>query len=257
MCLILLALRSHPAYKLIITANRDEYYERPTAAAAFRAEIPDVLAGKDLRAGGTWLGITRKGRIAAITNYRDPASVKSGSPSRGKLVSDYLSGRESPVNFLDVLGKNAGQYNGFNLIVGERDDLYWYSNRGEGTHNLAPGIYGLSNHLLDTPWPKVIRGKEALERLLYNEKDPAPDAFFRILADRTIPHDEHLPDTGVGLEWERILSPIFITSPTYGTRSSTLIMIDMNDRVTFIERTFNSDPDHATTVKYEFQIENT
>ncbi len=257
MCLIILAIKSHPAYKLIIAANRDEYYERPTAAAAFWADIPDILAGKDLRAGGTWLGITRKGRIAAITNYRDPASIKSGSPSRGNLARDYLSGRKNPVDFLAGLGKNAGHYNGFNLIIGDKDDLHWYSNRGEGTRYLTPGIYGLSNHLLDTPWPKVTRGKEIFQKQLSNEKDTGPDALFNLLADQTIPDDKNLPDTGVGLEWERILSPIFITSKIYGTRSSTLIMIDMNNHATFIERTFDPTSDHASTSKYECLIENT
>jgi uncharacterized protein with NRDE domain len=257
MCLILLAIKSHPAYKLIIAANRDEYYERPTAAASFWADSPDVLAGKDLRADGTWLGITRKGRIAAITNYRDPASLKSGSPSRGNLVRDYLSGSKSPVNFIAGLGKIAGHYNGFNLIIGDKDDLYWYSNRPEGTRYLTPGIYGLSNHLLDTPWPKVTRGKEIFQKLLSDKKYPSPDALFNILADRTIPDDKSLPDTGVGLEWERILAPIFITSKIYGTRSSTLIMVDRNHRVTFIERTFDPNSDRASTSKYEFLIENT
>lgn len=257
MCLILLAIKSHPAYKLIIAANRDEYYDRPTAAAAFWADIPDVLAGKDLRANGTWLGITRKGRIAAITNYRDPASIKSGSPSRGNLVRDYLSCHKNPGDFLAWLEKNADRYNGFNIIIGDKDNLHWYSNRGKGTRHLAPGIYGLSNHLLDTPWPKVTRGKNFFRKLLSNKKNPAPDALFNILADRTIPDDKSLPDTGVGLEWERILSPIFITSNIYGTRSSTLVMIDMNNRITFIERTFDPTSDHAYTSKHEFLIENT
>jgi uncharacterized protein with NRDE domain len=256
MCLILLAVKAHPAYKLIIAANRDEYYERPTAAAAFWADIPDVLAGKDLRVGGTWIGITRKGRIAAVTNYRDPASIKSGSPSRGNLAKDYLSGRKNPGDFLAGLGKNAGHYNGFNLIIGDKDNLHWYSNRGKEMRHLTPGIYGLSNHLLDTPWPKVTRGKEAFKKLLSLEKDLAPNALFNLLADQTIPDDESLPDTGVGLEWERILSPIFITSKIYGTRSSTLIMIDMNNRVTFIEKTFDPTSDHTSTSKYELMIEN-
>lgn len=257
MCLILLAIKSHPSYKLIIAANRDEYYERPTAAADFWADNPDILAGKDLRAGGTWLGITRKGRIGAITNYRDPASLKKGSPSRGNLVRDYLTGRKNPVDFLAGLGKNAGRHNGFNLIVGDKDALYWYSNRGEGTRYLTPGIYGLSNHLLDTPWPKVTRAKEIFKKLLTNKKDPSPDALFTILADQTTPDDKSLPDTGVGLEWERMLSPIFITSKIYGTRSSTLIMIDKSNRVTFMERSFDPASDRASTGTYEFLIENT
>ena len=151
MCLLLLAIRTHPEYKLILAANRDEYYDRPTAAANFWEEAPHLLAGRDLRTRGTWLGITRKGRIAAITDYRDPASVKANTTSRGRLVSDFLLGEESPAEYLDKLAKEQDRYNGFNLIIGEKDRLYWYSNRGDGARKLSPGIYGLSNRLLDTP----------------------------------------------------------------------------------------------------------
>ena len=256
MCLILLAFQSHPVYKLIIAANRDEFYERPTAPAAFWEDEPGLLAGRDLRAGGTWLGITAKGRIAAITNYRDPSSIKSDAPSRGSLVTDFLKGQQSPVDYLDGIRNDKHEYNGFNLIVGEKNSLHWYSNRGEGVRDLSTGIYGISNRLLDTPWPKVSQGKKMMGTLLSKVKNPAPDVLFSMLADRSIPDDKKLPDTGVGLEWERMLSPIFITSPDYGTRSSTLLFIDHYDRVTFIEKTFNSSPEHATTVKHEFRIQN-
>ncbi len=255
MCLLLLAVRKHPDYKLILAANRDEYYDRPTAPAAFWNEAPHLLAGKDLRAGGTWLGITRQGRIAAITNYRDPASMKTKAPSRGRLVSGFLLGQESPERFLKGLAQEKDRYNGFNLIIGEKDQLYWFSNRGDGAHKLSPGLYGLSNRLLDSPWPKVTRSKEAMASLLSEQKNPPQEKLFHMLGDRSIARDEQLPDTGVGMEWERILSPIFITSPTYGTRSSTVILIDRNNGVTFTEKTFNSDPEHATSVQYEFKIE--
>jgi uncharacterized protein with NRDE domain len=255
MCLLLLAVRKHPDYKLILAANRDEYYDRPTAPAAFWNGAPHLLAGKDLRAGGTWLGITRQGRIAATTNYRDPASMMTKAPSRGRLVSGFLLGQESPERFLKGLVKQKDRYNGFNLIVGEKDQLYWFSNRGGGVHKLVPGLYGLSNRLLDTPWPKVTRSKEAMASLLSVKKNPPQDELFHMLGDRTIAHDEQLPDTGVGMEWERILSPIFITSPTYGTRSSTVILIDRNNCVTFTEKTFNSDPEHAASVEYKFEIQ--
>lgn len=255
MCLILLAIQSHPDYKMVIAANRDEFYDRPTAPAAFWDDEPGLLAGRDLRAGGTWLGITTKGRIAAITNYRDPSSIKSNAPSRGSLVTDFLSGQQSPVDYLEGLKRDAHEYNGFNLIVGEKHELLWYSNREEGIRDLSTGIYGVSNRLLDTPWPKVTRGKKMFRTLLSKEKEPAPEALFFMLADRSVPDDKKLPDTGMGLEWERMLSPIFITSPTYGTRSSTLIFIDHYEGVTFIERTFNSSPGHATTIKHEFRIQ--
>ncbi|MCD4715331.1 MAG: NRDE family protein [Desulfobacterales bacterium] len=256
MCLILIAIQSHSEYKLVIAANRDEFYERPTAPAAFWDSEPGLLAGRDLRAGGTWLGITKKGRIAAITNYRDPSSIKSDAPSRGSLVTDFLSGQQSSVDYLEGIKREAHEYNGFNLIVGEKHELYWYSNRGQGIRDLSTGIYGVSNRILDTPWPKVTRGKKMLRTLLNEEKNPAPEAFFSMLADRSIPDDKNLPDTGVGLEWEKMLSPVFITSPDYGTRSSTLIFINLNDRVTFIEKTFNSSQDHSATVKNELQIPN-
>jgi uncharacterized protein with NRDE domain len=255
MCLLLLAVQKHPDYKLVLAANRDEYYDRPTAPAAFWDEVPHLLAGKDLRAGGTWLGITKQGRIAAITNYRDPATIKANAPSRGKLVTGFLLGQESPKHFLEGLAQEKDRYNGFNLIIGENDQLYWFSNRGDGAQKLSPGVYGLSNRLLDTPWPKVTRSKDAMARLISEQKNPSQDALFHVLRDRTVAGDNQLPDTGVGMTWERILSPIFITSPTYGTRSSTIILIDRHNFVTFTEKTFNSDPEHATAVEYKFQIQ--
>jgi uncharacterized protein with NRDE domain len=255
MCLLLLAVQKHPDYALVLAANRDEYYDRPTAPAAFWDEAPHLLAGKDLRAGGTWLGITKNGRIAAITNYRDPASIKTNAPSRGKLVSGFLLGQENPEHFFERLAQEKDRYNGFNLIIGENDRLYWFSNRGDGLRKLSPGVYGLSNRLLDTPWPKLTRSKEALVRLISEEKNPSQDDLFQMLLDPTVAGDDQLPDTGVGIKWERILSPIFITSPTYGTRSSTIILIDRQNRVTFTEKTFNSDPQNATSVEHEFQIQ--
>ena len=255
MCLLLMALNTHATYPLILLANRDEYYERPTASARFWDEAPFVLAGKDLRAGGTWLGITRKGRIAAVTNYRDPASIKQGAPSRGRLVSDFLLGQRGAEEYIEKLDRDAVKYNGFNLIIGERGQYYWYSNRDDGVQLLSAGIYGLSNQLLDTPWPKVAKSKAALVHLLSEQKEPSLDKLFLILTDRTTAGDEHLPHTGIGLEWERILSPIFIKSPTYGTRSSTVMLIDADNHVTFVEKTFNADLDQPTTARYEFRIE--
>lgn len=256
MCLIFVALKSHPDHKLIIAANRDEYYDRPTAKASFWDESPGLLAGKDLRGGGTWLGITRSGRIAAITNYRDPSSIKSHAPSRGKLVVDFLLGRQNAVDYLERLDQKAAGYNGFNLLIGNKEELYFYSNRGDVARNLFSGVYGLSNHLLDTPWPKVTRAKKMFRKSLSEKTGPQPHAIFEILSDRSIPDDEDLPDTGVDLEWERILSPIFITSPAYGTRSSTLLLIDQNDHVTFIEKTFDpAGQDNPTTIRHEFQID--
>jgi uncharacterized protein with NRDE domain len=253
MCLILFAWKTHKYFPLILIANRDEFYERPTAPAAFWEDTPGLLAGRDLREGGTWLGITRKGRLAALTNYRDPTARKDGAPSRGKLVSDFLRGRRAPEAYLRWLSPKAARYNGFGLLVGNPNELCYFSNRG-ALIRLLPGVHGISNHLLDTPWPKVERGKQTLRDHLEREKTPSPEALFTLLADRARPPDERLPVTGVGLEWERVLSPLFIESPDYGTRSSIVLLIDRRGRVTFIERVFDGDSDPWMTSRFDFQI---
>jgi uncharacterized protein with NRDE domain len=169
------------------------------------------------------------------------------------LVSNYLRGRENPEAYLGRIAPDADRFNGFNLLAGDPDELFCFSNRG-ARERLQPGIYGLSNHLLDTPWPKVERGKTALLALLKEKKGLPPEALFALLADRAGAADESLPDTGVGPEWERILSPLFIESPAYGTRSSTVLLIDRNGSVTFIERVFNGAADPWITARFDFQI---
>ncbi len=255
MCLILLAVQKHPTYKLILAANRDEYYERPSEPPHFWEDAPHLLAGRDLVAAGTWLGITRKGRIAAVTNYRDPANVKPDAPSRGKLVSDFLLRDLDSLSYLDLIRREKDRYNGFNLILGNRERISWYSNRSDKVTPLLPGVYGLSNHLLDTPWPKVLRAKALFEEIIRTGTQIPAEALFLLLKDHTIAPDDRLPLTGVPLEWERILSPIFITSPTYGTRSSSIVLIDKEDRITFMDRTFNSHPEPVSTAKFEFVLE--
>ncbi|MCX5839439.1 MAG: NRDE family protein [Deltaproteobacteria bacterium] len=252
MCLILFAWKMHENFPLVLAANRDEFYERPSAAAAFWEDAPDLLAGRDLREGGTWLGITRAGRFAALTNYRDPESLKIGAPSRGGLTSNYLRGRDIPEAYLNRIRHDADRFNGFSLLVGDPAGLFYFSNRG-ALQRLKPGIYGLSNRLLDTPWPKVERGKTALLALLKQKKDLLPEALFALLTNRTRPPDDRLPDTGVGLTWERILSPLFIESPVYGTRSSTVLLIDRRGSVTFAERVFNGAAD-PQTVRFTFCV---
>lgn len=255
MCLILLAYRVHPRYPLILAANRDEFYQRPTVPAAFWESEPHLLAGRDLKSGGTWLGISRIGRIAALTNFRDPHSVRDNAPSRGGLVTDFLLGNMPPAEYLEILRQRSQVYNGFNLIFGDQEQLFVYSNRGNVPPLLQPGIHGLSNHLLDTPWPKVTRGKRALAEILAHGKQPAVEDIFALLVDCTLPDDSLLPDTGVGLETERLLAPLFISGPTYGTRSSTLIMIDENALVTFSERTYNRMSGRNVTATFHFTIE--
>ena len=257
MCLILLAIRKHPDYKLILAANRDEFYERPSEPPHFWKEDPRVLAGRDLVAEGTWLGITRQGRLAAVTNYRDPASLRASAPSRGKLVSDFLLSPLEPAVYLERIRPEKDRYNGFNLILGNRDRIVCYSNRSDETARLAPGVYGLSNRFLDTPWPKVVRAKARFEQILHAGKPISAESLFLLLKDQTMATDDMLPSTGVPIEWERILSPIFITSPAYGTRSSTLLLIDKQDQVTFMERTFNGSPEPVSASEFQFVLEPT
>jgi uncharacterized protein with NRDE domain len=255
MCLILLAYDAHPLYRLILAANRDEFFSRPAAPAFFWEDAPQLLAGRDLKEGGTWLGLTRSGRIAAITNYRDPRSERKDAPSRGGLVSGFLRGAMPVEDYLAFLRREGVAYNGFNLIFGDMKRLCWFSNRGGDPQFLQPGIHGISNYLLDTPWPKVSHGKEAVERLVVAGKNIEPDALFAILADRTIAPDSLLPETGVGIELERLLSPLFISAPTYGTRSSTVILIDREGEVTFIERSFNGLPEKPKSSAWSFRLD--
>jgi len=256
MCLILIAYRTHPRYPLIVAANRDEFYDRPTAPATFWETEPPILAGKDLRSGGTWFGISRQGRIAALSNFRDPRTVKKDAPSRGSLVTKFLLGAFPAADYLAALQQRAAEYNGYSMIFGNWQQLYVYSNKGAMPPLLQPGIHGLSNHLLDTPWPKVSQGKNALAAVLAKGGEPAVEELFALLADSSMPADNLLPDTGIGLEWERLLAPLFISGPVYGTRSSTILMIDQDATVSFYERTYNGgNPGKGTTLRYRFRIE--
>jgi uncharacterized protein with NRDE domain len=237
MCVLFIAYQHHPRHPLIVLANRDEFYDRPTAAAARWEDDPHVTAGRDLVGGGTWLGIADGGRFAAVTNYRDP-SRPAGSLSRGKLVANFLIGESNPADYVNTVAADAGQYSGFNLIVGSANELFYFSNAAdEPPRQLTPGIYGLSNHLLNTPWPKVSRGLADFTKLV--EADYiSSDAAFTLLADATIALDDELPDTGIGLDKERVLSPIFIRTPIYGTRSSTLVISDSDGDLELDERVF-------------------
>jgi uncharacterized protein with NRDE domain len=227
MCLIVFAWQLVPGAPLLAAANRDEYYARPAAPANWWEDQPDIYAGRDLQAGGTWLGITRSGRFAALTNIRNPADVRADAPSRGALVSDYLAGVVTPTRYVEQLRESSDRYNGYNLLVGDREQLVWYSNRGDGDERngkpLAPGLYGLSNALLDTPWPKVVRTKAQFASLLC--QGAPEEAFFEMLSDTTVASDCRLPKTGVDIERERMLSPVLIRSPLYGTRVSTVVKL--------------------------------
>ena len=240
MCLILFSHNDHPDYRLILAANRDEYYNRPTQPLSFWQDAPSILAGRDLKSKGTWLGVSRSSKIAAVTNFRDPASQKENAPSRGLLVSNFLAGKESPKSYLAQVKTIGHLYNGFNLIVGNGSELYYYSNRGGDFQRMESGLHGISNHLLDTPWPKLEKGKADFQTMLAGKKINIEN-IFSILGDRSYPPDDKLPDTGVGLERERLLSSIFITSKDYGTHSSSIVLMKRTGEITFIERTFVSE----------------
>lgn len=202
---------------------------------AYWQDAPNILAGSDLAGGGTWCGITGDGCFAAVTNYRDPRDVRDDSPSRGLLVSEFLRGPKPPRTYLADLSSEAHRYNGFSLLVGDADDLFYFCNRENVARELEPGLYGLSNHLLDEPWPKVERAKRGLADLLIADTIDTSH-LLELLADGRRPRDAALPSTGVSRDWERVLSPIFISSPMYGTRSSTALLVAYDGRVSVTER---------------------
>ena len=238
MCLILFAHKIHPDYPLVLAANRDEAYARPTASAAFWGDHPHLYGGRDLEQGGTWLGLTRQGAIAVVTNFREGAGARTSTRSRGELVANYLHEFQRPPDYLARVHADANAYNGFNLIAGNPDELCYLSNRGGPPAIVAPGVHGLSNHLLDTPWPKVVRGRKIMTELLQSRSHALIEGLFSLLAERSVAPDDALPQTGVGLSRERVLSPAFIASMSYGTRSSTVVLIDNHGQVEFIERSF-------------------
>mgnify|MGYP001565895494 CR=1 FL=1 len=253
MCLILIAHGAHPVFPLVIAANRDEYYHRPTAGAAFWQDHPHILAGRDLECMGTWLGVTRRGRFAALTNFRDPRERKTDAPSRGLLVSEFLASDREPREYLADIAIEAPRYNGFNLLAGDADGIFCFSSRTGATERLSPGIHGLSNHLLDTPWPKVQRGKQRLQAAL--ERGFSAEALLELLHDREPACASELPDTGIGLELERVLSPALIASPQYGTRASTAVVFGEDGSVSFVERTILPGGAPGSTVSLRFSLD--
>lgn len=254
MCLIFFSVNQHPRYKLVIAGNRDEFYKRKTAPADFWPEAPHVLAGRDLEANGTWLGISRKGQVSLLTNFRDPKNINPMAPSRGHLVSDFLLGEADGMDYIHKVEQIGNRYNGFNLIAGTPGNLWYYSNYGSGVQQVPDGIHGLSNHLINTPWPKVLNGKMQFKTLL-NASSIEPERLLDFLYDDRIAPDDQLPDTGVGLERERMLSSMFIKSPEYGSRSSTVILVDHNNHVQFVERVYDLATFAHATRLFEFDVD--
>lgn len=253
MCLLFISYRKTPGFRLVIAANRDEFLVRPTVPLGYMDSAETVLAGRDITGGGTWLGVSKNRKFGAITNYRDGLLIPGTPPSRGEILLEFLHGDMDARHFVDCLSTRGERYNGFNVVLGDGDELYYYSNREARPQLLEPGFYGLSNHLLDTPWPKVNRGKKLLRPLMVECDNVDPEKLFTLLEDRHRPPDEQLPETGVGLEWERLLSTIFIDSAHYGTRSSAVVTIDDHGRIYFAEKSFlRSGPDsrHSTVVEF-------
>jgi len=252
MCLILVAWRAHPDYPLVLAANRDEFHARPTAAAAWWPD-PPILAGRDLAAAGTWLGVARDGRFAALTNYRDPAHQRAEAPSRGGIVPWTLAAGLPANERLQQLHGRASRYNGFNLLFDDGEHLAVYESVPDRGVLLAPGVYGLSNHLLDTPWPKVIAAKAALGAALAHLPDRT--ALLELLRDEAQAPEEQLPRTGLSLAWERLLSSAFVRAPDYGTRCSTILLMDRRGRVDFDEWSWDAHGDPGEHRHYAFERE--
>lgn len=249
MCLILLGYQVDRRYPLIVAANRDEFYHRPTAPASFWEDAPDLLAGRDLLHGGTWLGVTRKGRLAALTNLRDAGPPRSDPPSRGNLVREFLLCEEPPERYLEGLRRHAGAYSGFQLIAGDRSGLYSYSNSTCSGARIIPGFHGFSNHPVEKPWPKTVRGRSFLAHAV-RAGALSEEALFAILSDGAVPSGA-APGDRSG-EGETALSPIFMQGASFGTRCSTILLLDNHGVLTFAERTFGGSS--PTTVREQFVL---
>jgi uncharacterized protein with NRDE domain len=235
MCLIALAWQVRADLPLLVAANRDEWRDRPAQPAHWWTDRPQVLAGRDLQAGGTWLGISSSGRFAAVTNFRDPSDRRSTARSRGELVADFLAGSETPAEYLERIARRAHEYNAFNLLVADTLALWYFGSREGPARPVAPGVHAISNHVLDEPWPKVVHARRAMERAIAMPDPSVP--LFEMLSDATPALDEHLPRTGVPLDWERRLSPALIRGDDYGTRNSTVVIRREDGSVNLEERT--------------------
>ena len=266
MCLLVLSWQAHSRYRLVVAANRDEFHERPAAPMAKWPQPLGLLAGRDLRANGTWLALDRGRRFGVVTNFRDLQKPQPGAPSRGSLIPRYLGGAASAAAFLAALEPQAGAYSGFNLLLADRDSLWYASNRTDPLaaaapagnsfrRPLAPGIYGLSNQFLDTPWPKLRRVRRRFEAWLTQLRaQPSTEALFAILDDRTtVDSEADLPRTGLSAEWERILSAPFVLHPDYGTRCSTVLLLEHTGACVLIERRFDRQGALSGESKWELQ----
>ena len=252
MCILFIAVKQHEHYPLIIAANRDEFFVRPTVHSHFWPASPNILAGVDQQASGTWMGVNTQGHIAALTNIRAPNNVQANAISRGLLVKNYL---QNPSGYSVADMQNTrNHYNGYNLLFGRWDDLKVYNNHQNQLNSLSTGVYGLSNASLNIPWPKINKGILGLSHYCQSGHSIKDEDLFTLLLDNTQASDAQLPKTGVPLEWERKLSSIFVRSEGYGTRSSTLLKVDINHHVSWLERTYNQDTQCISEQNFEFDI---
>lgn len=241
MCLILFGLNHHSTYKLVLAANRDEFFARPTIAADFWHN-KSVLSGRDVQSGGTWLGLTTEGRFIAITNYRDKNRDIPKQHSRGEISKSFLTGDQKAVPFMKTLSWKKDAFSGFNILISDDafDTMYHYSNISDKVTQVEAGVHGLSNHYLDTPWPKVTGSKSALEQIM-RSGEIKPNKLISMLANPTPARDQELPNTGISFDLEKKLSPVFISMKDYGTRCSTVILVDHNNHLTFLEVSYNTE----------------
>jgi uncharacterized protein with NRDE domain len=254
MCLILFALQAHSRYPLIVAANRDESYARPAAPAAFWTDHPHVYGGRDLEQGGTWLGLATNGRFAAVTNYRQGFRSGDAPRSRGELTRDYLAGTRNIAEYLEDIARRNAEYHGYSLIAGTPDRLFFCSNRGNGIEAISPGVHGLSNRLLDEPWPKVRRGTAVLSGLLKASESELTSALFDLLAERTPAPDHLLPSTGIAVQRERDLSAAFIPGESYGTRACTVVLVATDGSALFCERSFGPEGKLLGSTEQRFAV---
>lgn len=255
MCILFIAVNQHPLYPLIIAANRDEFHARPTQAAHFWENDNNILAGKDLTAGGTWMGINTKGAIAALTNIRAPGKERENAITRGELVANFINKNNTQNDYLQELRSTHDQYNGYNLLFGNIDQLQVYNSFEDTAYELEDGVYGLSNASLNSPWPKLDMGRSALANYCSHADILSHEHLFELLGNNLPAKDEELPDTGIPLELEKKLSSIFIISPEYGTRSSTILLVDKNQEVYWEERTFSNTGELTNTVVHSFELD--
>lgn len=255
MCLILFALNEHPEYRLILAANRDEFFNRETLRAHHWEENERIIGGKDVVSNGTWLGLNTNGRFIAITNYRDPSRENKNAKSRGFISRDFLLGQEDTKHFIDNISIDRKAFNGFNLLLSDDgcNSLNHYSNISKKHSNIKSGVHGLSNALLDTPWPKVTQSKKMLTELIATHSLNTAD-LLDLLKNSDLPPEDQLPDTGISLELEKKLSPVFISMKGYGTRCSTVLLIDHNDLVIFHEVTYNEKRENINSSKFQMKL---